>query len=42
MYEVLGAGEDGRKLKRGIGKNRSAVILGGNTESYNTLKFEDN
>ena len=42
IYEVLDGEEDKPKPKRGIGKNRSAVISGGTAESYNTLKFEDN
>ena len=42
IYEVLDGEEDKSKPKRGIGKNRSAVISGGTTESYDTLKFEDN
>ena len=41
IYEVLDGEMETVKPKRNIGKNRSAVISGGSTGSYNTLKFED-
>ena len=41
IYEVLDGDEEKTKPKRSIGKNRSAVISGESTNSYNTLKFED-
>ena len=41
IYEVLDGEEEKPKIKRGIGKNRSAVISGRNTDSYNTLTFEE-
>ena len=40
-YEVLDGEMETVKPKRSIGKNWSAVISGGSTGSYNTLKFED-
>jgi hypothetical protein len=42
IYEVLdGEKEETVEPKRIISKNRSAVISGGSTASYNTLIFED-